>query len=311
MKHIPSFHQFINESSDQLDSLVNSIISSKEFTPEQGYTRGDIQYYKSDLKYQLNKIGINDKIAINKLVQHPNFDDLDDRYKDIIYKKAGMGKKSSNAAFIKLFAGAMQKFPKLDRITYGNETDKESVVYGMSNLRDSMDEGSYPDSYNFLDYSDVKALQAIIKYGSEIQKTLAPDEIQFLQKICKPKYETAFKRYLSDEAIANMIKWRWAHDYPENKYSDESQFVKGINLIKDMPELFKFMKNEILTKQIYSKDWESLNVKLKMTDSKHSAVVSSSFSTTYYYDIEVEFMGKKFTAKNIALSSSYYSGGWN
>lgn len=308
MKHIQSYDEFLNEGmyGDPLDSLVNSIITSKD------YTRGDLSYYREDLKSSLRNIGVIDKISGTKLSQHPRFDELRDEYKNQIYKKFGSGGKSPNKTFVKLFAGALQKFPSMKGFQDrgGEGVDKESVVYFAKELNDNLEDDSYPRNYNGFTYEDRKALQALIP-SWEMSKTLTPEEMAFLKKISKPKYQAFVDKYLSDDMINQMIKWRFVDLNPERNYNDNSQFSKGIDILKDMPDLFKFMKNEILTKQIYSKDWDSLEVKLRMKDSKHSAVVSSSFSTTYYYDIDLKFMGKTFKAQDVALSSSYYSGGWN
>ena len=320
MKNFKDFGDFVNENylitevgpgrGRPLDAIAAAIITSKDFDKQ------DLYYYRDNFKRDLENIGINDSITAAKLVKHPRFDELESRWKDLIYKKVGTGKKSTYSEFIKTFVAAMQHFPDLYDFKFGyrylgSDLDLLEILRFAISLRNDLEKGNYPSSYYGIDPAHKKQLKAVMS-GYEIKDKLSPEELQFLQKVVKPKYESFIKSKLTDEFINKVISREWYIVYtPENKHDDTAQFLKGINLIKDMPDLFEFIKEALLNEKIKTSDWETLSAKCKMTYSKHSAVVSSSFSTTYYYDVDVTFMGKHFSAKNVALSSSYYSGGWN
>jgi hypothetical protein len=48
-----------------------------------------------------------------------------------------------------------------------------------------------------------------------------------------------------------------------------------------------------------------------MLDSKNSSVVSSSFTTYYYYKVKLEINGKTFNMPSVLGGTTSYSGGWN
>ena len=167
--------------------------------------------------------------------------------------------KSPNADFVKLFKTAMSKFPTFSPNDYKT---KEDILYGVIQLKNDLESGSYPRSYFGFDYSDIHKLSRIFK-SYKLQEILTDGEKKTLQGICKPKYEDLIDNYLTDPKIEEVAKEQWIKSFPEKDYTDNSRFAIGIRLISDMPDLFNFIKKMLIDSQISSKDWQTLSVKSK------------------------------------------------
>ena len=255
------------------------------------------QDFEERLIYQLCLKSDTD-IKINEIPDLPNFDRLDDDIQLIILSLSGTKTKSPNKKFIKSLLKAFNKFPILP----DSRDDISSYVYNLINVKNSYDTNTYPE-YSLLSYSDRKELYNIIP-DYKIKDTLTQDELQFVQKSLNKKYIKVLG-YLNDGTIRRYIK---------EKISDNTEYtdnMKIINALSKMPELFEFIKQEVLNETITREDWKSFNGVLSNISTENISVVSSSFSTTYYYDVDVNFKGKKFTFKKVQISSAYTSGGWN
>jgi hypothetical protein len=302
---IHKFAEFINESKGEnstLRNIASAIITSTNYPKE------DLYYERDNFVRQLRGLGFSetDKITPAILAKHPEFHELSHKLQTIIASKAGMGGKSPNNAFVKEFATAFHKFP----VNNPDGKEKDEYLLTLIHIKKMLDEDTYPD-YTWLNYDDAKKLRATM-YGSEMRQKLTDEEFKFLQKLTKPKYEELVKHGLTDEKISKVIMW--AFDKFAPKTDDNKQFLKGIHLMKEMPELFNDIKEKLMNLGsgggVKDDEWKSLDVKLKFDKSSHSAVVSSSF-TNYYYHIDAAFAGKHYTKESVQLSSSHFSGGWD
>jgi len=245
------------------------------------------------------KLSDDTPVKFGDLQNHTNFDKLGKPYKLIILSLSGPKGRSKNKKFIKQLLTAFRKFPDMGVRDEGAMYYLGALLY----IKKRFDEGTYPN-YDFLAYSDKRALNKIIP-SWELHDTLPAAEIQYIQKAVKPEYEMAIKM-INDGVYYDAINEEIG--IFKDKNSDEVRVAKNI---KRMPELFEFIKQKINDDGILTKDWKSFVAKKTMTKSEHSDVVSSSFSTSYYYDVEVKFLGRTFNFKDVILGSSYYSGGWD
>jgi len=274
-----------------LESIVKSLITSKH------YDRRDVDYYRDQLAYSLRDIGITEKITARQLANHPNFEQLEDDYKSLVYDKVGTGKNTPNKKFMKEFISAFKTFP--------NDLNKEDEIYIAIQIKEFLDAGEITNTYDGIDYTKKRELINIIS-SYKLKDVLNPEEQEFIKKLTTNKYESFVKRVLSDENISKFIGSKLS-DYSQLN-SDERTFAK-MNLARNVPEFYEFLKGHIFKGS--SIDWGSLKVKTSNIQSKNSDVVSSSFTTSYYYDLEIDMMGEHFKFNNVLWSSNYTSGGWN
>lgn len=301
---IKNFTEFINEGmhgpeKNSLHAIAASIITTNNSHKHDVY--GDRENFISKLR----DMGFTetDKITPAILAKHPKFDELSHKLQTIITTKAGTGSKSPNGDFIKLFASAIHKFPSYDK----DDKEKDNNINSAIHIKKMLDSDSYPD-YTWLEYGDRQKLGAIMR-SSEIKTKLTEDELKVLKKLVKPKYEEAVKRELTDSKIEEVILW--AFQRFGKPTDDNKQFTSGIRLKSELPDMFDFIKEKMMGDGVGDSEWKSLDVKLKFDKSGHSDVVSSSFSTYYYYHIDATFAGKHFAKDSVVLGSSHFSGGWN
>ena len=148
-------------------------------------------------------------------------------------------------------------------------------------------------------------------WSSKIKDTVTEKEFKFLQKLVKRKYENFIAKEFEDRNVEEVIKWKIEKAINPDRYSNEAK-VMGLNWSVKMPDFYKFIKDSYLNNQLSYSDWDTFEVvKYDQVRSDHGPVTSSSFSTYYYFDIEVKFKGKKFKYEDVRGGSTYYSGGWN
>lgn len=309
MKKIHTFNSFINERKSAgessgygsaLKKIANTLITTAN------YPRIDLNYERDNFIRKLESMGFSNDSVITPTVlfKHEDFDTLDKKIKGIIISKVGIGKKSPNNEFVKLFAKAIHEFPDFD-----SASDISVILNNAIAMKNAIADNTYP-LYNGLPYKYYGEFRKLgFPYASELKDKLTEEEYAFIQKITKPAYEELIKKQLTDKNFEEVILFEFKDCIHTKENDDIEQFLKGISLQNDMPDFFEFIKEKILNNK--KVDWKSLKVKLKYVSSKNSDVVSSSFSTYYYYDVDVDFMDKKFHKENVRLGSSHYSGGWN
>lgn len=214
-----------------------------------------------------------------------------------------VAKKASNASFVRKLIKAFEKFPDNDD---PDNDDPEEVVSTAAYFQKALEKGRFPTSYLGLPYKERKELRQIMT-DYKIPDTLTPKELEKVQAVVRPKYEKFIAAELTDEKIEKAFKWVISRRV--DQYSNEGKFLDV--KMKDMPDLLRFVKDKMIDTGIGRKDWESFSVDMKFKRSENSAVVSSSFSTYYYYDITVKFAGRTFKGSDILVGSNYYSGGWS
>lgn len=305
---IKLYEEFINESFgyDKLSTFVKSIIKAEYY---EGISKDSLRYIREEFYYTLIRMGFKgeDKITAKMVENHIDFNKLEDRLQSFVLGKAGPQGKSPNKEFVKTFVAAFNKFPKFESEHRGD--DLEQKIYTVSSLKKGWEDGLI--TYTGLDYSDRKKLNGFMT-EYEIKEKLTADELKFLQKLVKSKYEALIQRELSDDkiaaAFAESLKTNCGGYNVDN---NTKNFIENIRIKNDMPKFFDFVKKEMLGDGIGYTNWKSFEVKTKYVSSDNSAVHSSSFSTYYYYDVDISFMGKKFSEKKVRLGSTYYSGGWD
>jgi len=318
MKKLKTYEQYLNESSlteakkkfrgpgdksyryrptyTTLEKFANKIVTKKNFPRNSSKeNKYDKETLVSAFRYDM-KLKDDTTVKFADLPNLPGFDDLYDEFKTVILSMTGFKGKSKNKKFIKEFLKAFGKWPQLpDR----NEDPHDYLGQALY-IRERFEKGTYPFNYYMMS-SDARKLR---EYGITVAD-LPQEERAFLQKSTKKKFERVIKG-IDDKLFKDAINREvgiW-HD----KNSDEANVAANIGR---MPELFAYMK-ELMTEGQAGRDvWKKFTAKTKMTKSDHSSVVASSFSTYYYYDVDVKFNGKSFKFKDVQLGSSYYSGGWN
>lgn len=219
--------------------------------------------------------------------------------------------KSPNAAFIKAYIAALKNFGT-QKPDYTDESrNLTQIISEASVMQKELEDDSYPSSYIGLTYQDSKKIKTEFGSSYETFKKLSPEEKKFIQEAVKPYYENFIKRTLTPQNFEKLIKAeiKWAFKNKEN--SDEARFANISWTQESLKPVFDYIVS-IITGDHHNPKWDTFKVSdLKMLDSKHSAVVSSSFSTTYYYSAKVEFEGKEFVIPSFIMGSDHYSGGWN
>lgn len=294
-----SFNEFINENKygrrnlSPIEKLANKVITSKD------YDKIDLHYYKKEFIKNLRSVGFKDDDDIStplKLSKHPLFKKVDDEYKEIIIPLVGTGKRSPNQKFIKEFANEFKKFPNF----LGNDPDE--VLGYLVRIKEYLDN-------NYVGYLGIDSIRLSKMIQSrKLKESLTDEEYKFLQDLVLPKYIKVLERYLTDNLIEKTIKKEAA--YYADRNSDELK-VLNMNLQRHFSDFFNFIKTKLLNDEMRKADWSSFNVETKYISAEHGPVVSSSFSTTYYYDVEIKISGRTFKYKKVPLGSDYYSGGWN
>jgi hypothetical protein len=240
------FSEFLNESPQwskrgrpklgALDKIAATLITSAN------YDRQYIWADRDEFKQRLRHMGFKDtdKITPASILNHEDFDKkFDDKLRHIIIAKAGTGKKTPNAEFIKKFASAMNRF-KLEN----HEQDRDTLIRIAAQFKRDLESGNYPSSYIGFSREDSIALNSYMK-SYDIEKTLTEEEYKFVQKLVKAKYESVISRVLTDSNIENIIVWAF-EKFGENT-DDNKQFVKDIHLKSELPELFDFIKEKIIS----------------------------------------------------------------
>ena len=296
MRRIQNLDEFTKTQKSRKTDVVDKIITKKNF-PD--FSSSDLKDHKRWLRNDLDNYRI-DVDNLKELQSHPNFKKLQDKYKDTINAMVGVSGKSPNKEFVKEFLSALRNFPEVH--------DLDQSVSNAAYFKRSMDKGKWPVTYNGFGYSDSSKLSKMIK-GWAIVDTLTADELIIIQNAIRPKYEKFIIYYLSDKRIEELIK---SNIRELRSKSDGINHLLDINIPRTLPEFFNLIKEELTNGNGISWDeWQNLKVKEKFSKSDHSEVVSSSFSTYYYYDLEITMLGKTFTYKDVQVSSDYYSGGWD
>lgn len=309
MKNIKTFEEFLNESqlnegyNGDYDKIVNKVYTKANSGGHEPYNEWQ------NLSYALRIAKFDPKITLAKLVKDPKFKDLDQNYQDDIIKITGV-KGGKHTAFTKEFISAVKSFGK--GIMIGRHDDTENAIYAAGQLQTLLDEkddkGLISSLYYGIDYSVKKQLQA--KYGasiSDILNLMIPEEIDFIVKFSKPIAESFIRSYFSDPVID---RWLGSEFNDRFEKGSELNYFSGTSWSQPaMKKPFDYVK-EIIMKGSSIK-WDDIKVTRKMLNSEHSEVVSSSFSTTYYYEVKLEINGKKFDLPKVVGGSSHYSGGWN
>ncbi len=206
--------------------------------------------------------------------------------------------KVKNTKFVSAFLKAFNRFS----IKGSPQKRLESALF----IKQSLDNGYYP-TYIGLQNLDKKKLTTIMK-SYQIFDKLSSEELSHLQKQTKLQYERVVKSYVTDDNIESSIKYNI--DLYNKRQPGVSLLLKT-NIKKDIPKLFIFLKGSILKGHMDAKEWKSLNVNEKFVDSKRGQIFGGSFSSTNYYNFEINIMGKSFKVNNIQAGSDYYAGGWN
>ena len=300
MKKLKKYDEFINESQvwgHPLESIAKKVITRKN-TPSR-----DVEYYREQFIASLESAGFKDKITLSKLVKHPNFENIEPEYKNKLLALAGIGK-SPNAAFVKAYMAALSSFGE-DMINAKDERDIVNNYYTGSWLLNQLRKKEILHDYTGLTYANTRAMYKEFGTGSAIISKLDKKERAHLERQYKP-LATDLARFLTtDNKLMTVIRW----ECRAKDNSNEDRVLK-LDLARKFPDFFKFVKDAISADKGIK--WESFKVtKWKQIGSEHGPVRSSSFSTTYFFDVEFEFSGKKFSYKKIDGASTYFSGGWN
>lgn len=213
----------------------------------------------------------------------------------------------NNKEYIKLFKKALKSF---GQVNTDDNNFLENTIYQSAVFIEALNNDNYPAGYNGLSYKDRMELQKTFGFYSEVKNKLTKSEINSLKKAIKPYYEDYIQKYWTDKAIDEYINKELTYHFRDADYKIKR--IINLSFRRDFPELYDFIKNRILANDSAGVKWKSFNViKLDALPAEHSAVVSSSFTTYYYYNVELEFMDNRFKFDKVEISKSYYSGGWN
>lgn len=306
MKNILSFDDFLNEGAyyGEYAKVVTKVYSKAK---NGGYSPQNDQ---ENLAYTLRQLGIDKDITLAKLVKDPKFTQLPQDTQDEIQIANGTGR-SANAAFVKAYVAALRSFGSQKPQHSDEARNLQEMISDASVMKREIDDKTFPTSYIGLTYQDSSMLKKQFGPGYEIFPKLNPEEKKFIQLAAKKPYEYYVNRTLTEQNFGNLIELelKWAFRGKNN--SDEARMADISWRQKEMKPIFDFIVSIILGDHHHPK-WDTFKVtELKMLDSEHSAVVSSSFSTTYYYSAKLSFEGKAFVIPKFVMGSSHYSGGWN
>lgn len=315
MKYLnESFEEFMNEKASEINEAYYGDYMKavkKVYTKANTYDKHELQSSQEDLARDLRNQGFPDNITATKIPKHPNFDKLKDDHKDDILKITGTGR-TPNAKFVKDFVAMLPAF----KYTGYDENDGRSLeerIYSateyMSRLKKKDIRNLLYSTWNNLGYtktSEIKKTYNIKTFG-EIYDELTDDEVAYIWKFSKPYIERFISNNFTDNQIESYIKYEVGNT---NKDSDQYR-MSGMSWTQDgLKKPFEYIKKLILSGKYI--DWDKFKViKLEFLDSEHSDVVSSSFSTTYYYTAEIKIENKTFKLPKFRGGSTYFSGGWN
>ena len=321
-KNIRNFEDFVNESYSVNEAYYGSYakVVKKVYTVKNSYDKYDAESKQSNLAYDLRELGFDENITLAKLVKDPKFKDLpEDRQNDIL-KVAGTGR-TPNAKFIKEFMSAMNNW--VGHKESGHSRDQEDTLYMAASITAALqkkdEENVLYYMWSGLDYSDQKALKEKYKGDqrffswSEFRKGFSDDERKYLLKMGLPTLQRYAKNNFTDHKIERFIqeelKWRYRPDNSRSSWAEEYYFAGTSWTQPAMKNALDYLRKLLLDGS--SIDWDKFKVKREMEGSKHGPVVSSSFTTTYYYTVELSMNGKTIKMKNVIGGSDHYSGGWN
>jgi hypothetical protein len=310
MKHIKLFEQFLNESSywGPFKKVVDAVYTAKNFP---GMDKQDFSWKKDDLAHALGNAGYDEKITLSKIPLSPNFAKLQDDPQNDILIATGTGR-TPNSKFIKAISQQIRAFGS-DRNEELSDRISNAIV-----IKNSMKDADWPNTYSGFPYGVRSQLRKEFGPDYEVFKKLTDQERAHLQKLLKPVYNKFVNGVLSDSNLDDYIhdELRRYHPKPNfssysAKNSDENRVLNSNWNQNSFKPLMNYIKKKLID-DLSSPKWETFKVeKLKSLGSEHSAVASSSFSTTYYYKAEISLDGKKFRIPKFILSSDYSSGGWN
>jgi len=310
MKNLKSFDEFLNENLNE-QRLIEpfSKVTKKVYTVKNSYDRYDARNRQDNLAYHLKDLGFDPKITIQQLIKDPKFKDVRDDFQEDIMLVAGV--KGKYAKFNKEFIDSMKTFGK--GIMIGRYDDTENAIYQAAALLRYQKEGDKQmilwTLWDGIEYSTRKRLQSQYGSFSDIFKNLTDDEVDHLMKFTKGTVNSFTGRYFGDYKINEWIKESIKSEFRNKDTSEEYYFAETDWKQKPMTKPFEFIKGLIMKGD--SIKWDTLKVERKMLDSEHSSVVSSSFSTYYYYSVKLTIQGKSFNMPKVLGGSDYYSGGWN
>lgn len=307
MDHIGTFEQF-NESR-RYNPPYHKVLSKV-------YTRANDENYQDsrrELEYSLQSRDIDPDITLNQLIKHPKFDSLNDDQKDDIMKAAGTGR-TPNAKFVKDFVNALNNFQGYEMT--GHSSDEKDRIYQAARVTRDLEEGAddaelVSHLWDGLRYRDKKSLRE--KYGTGVHRNLTEEEIKHVMRFGKRKLERFADHAFSDQRISEWLKseieWRFRNQKRGMSPVEEYYFTDTSWTQKAMEEPLEFVKEILMDGG--SIDWDKFSVEREMLPAEHSKVVSSSFTTWYYYKVKLTINGKTFDLPKVQGGSSHYSGGWD
>lgn len=312
MKKIKSYDDFLNEAyyGDYMK------VVKKVYTIKNSYDKYDVEDKQSNLAWSLRNAKIDTNITLSKLVKDPKFDELPDGVKNDILAAAGTGR-TPNRQLVKEFTEAFRNFGDDYKDAKSNNADprskEEAVRLAASYItlieNDDDDEIIYSLWFG-LASKDRRVLNKNYTI-TKVMKTFTDVEKAHILKFGLPKMSQFARSWWTDWNIRELIEYKTdfynVADRPGGNGTNLGQLAW---VQPPMAKPFAFIK-EIILKGDDVK-WDKIDVKeIKMLGSEHSAVVSSSFSTTYFYTATFKINGKTFKIPKVSGGSDHYSGGWN
>ena len=274
---------------------------AKALYPMKTYGADDAQYRQRRLIDDLYHLGIKDVSTPAQLLKNPEFSELSHIHQKAVYRRVGLGKKTPNKAYVMEFLDAFFS-TFYDR---GHDSDPDSTLYAALDIKAALERGAI--SLTGINYARRRKLNDMIK-SYDLKKTLTEEEYGFLVEMTRKEYESFVKKTLSDDYIFLKVKEMFVQSA---QYSDNREDVKAlanIDWTETMPDFAEFIKNKVLAGEYIP--YREIKIDTEYRRSSNSNVVSSSFSTRYYYDVTIEFMGETFAYEDVQWSSSHYSGGY-
>jgi len=312
MKKIQSYEQFLNEAyyGDYMK------VVKKVYTIKNSYSKGDVESKQGDLAWSLKNAGIDTNITLAKLVKDPKFAELGENDKNDILAAAGTGR-TPNSKMIKEFTEVFRNFGDDYKDAHRNNADprsKEEAVRLAASytklIEDNDDDEIIYALWSGLASKDRRELNKKYKLY-DIIKTFTDVEKAHILKFGIPKMAQFARSWWTDFNIRELIEYKTdMYKVADRPGGNGTNLGKLAWVQPPMAKPFAYIK-EIILKGDDVK-WDKIDVKeIKMLGSEHSAVVSSSFSTTYFYTATFTINGKTFKIPKVSGGSDYYSGGWN
>jgi len=306
MKHIKLFEEFLNEGYyGDYKQIVTKVYTKAN---NGGYEPRNEWY---GLSRSLQSLGFDPKITLAKLLKDPKFSQLDQYHQDDILMVTGV-KGGKNKAFVQDLIGSIKSFGAGVYSGRGYD-DLENEIYKASEYKNYVDDvKNNTDNiiYTIIDGIDYNIRKQISKkhgYTSDIIKKLTKDEVDFIIKQTLPSINSYIKNHLTDYKINKWLQYELKTRF---KAGEEPWYFSGTNWTQDeMKKPLDFVKGLISKGE--SIKWNNFSVDRSMLGSEHSKVVSSSFSTTYYYSVKLNINGKSFNMPKVAGGSTSFSGGYN